>query len=1082
MLHPAFHSAAKGMAALFCAALMALAAPAAGEPFLKSWVPQRFLESPEPIATTALSPDGKALAVLLRGGSIRVFDLVGKRTLHVVPRVAAGTTCMSLGPDGGMLAFAAGRAVYVCDVAGHAGPRLIHTAGSAIYRLALFPALDLLALASPEGVRVLNARTGEALFSSLDTPCLNAGFSPDAQVLAVLQGKSVLAYDLPNLTLRWKSALNFFPSALSFSQDGAMLAVAGDSGNIGLLALGDGRVVQKVGLGLSVSRIQHLALTPDGSGLVAGTDRRLFVLEDAAATEPRRREIKLDDRITSLALSGMAQSLLVSCEDARYLQAFSTSLRLPEGLFKDYKPKPAIRIVQPQVTILAPPPDTLVQGGAVAVLARIKADPEQQLEALKVLVDGRAVEIAGTGPRTATLPDGAPPLEADEELRAFTVPIPGRDCTVALIGETRYATSQMAVLKVRREAPPEPRPELRIVQPELEILSPAPETTVRGEAVPFLVRVKAAKDQPCQSVQIMVDGRAVEAVGGPSPRQAARALGIEVRPGAGDLFLFSVPLPARDCTLAAYAQTRFASSDPASVRLRREPPPPASPPPPVMAIVRPTAAIVSPRDGALAKEDAVQLTVKVSSSPEQKITGLKVMVDGQSVALLADTAGTAGRPGPGGLVEEERLVRVPIPARPCTIAVWAETAYANSELATLRVRREEQPLPPPAPATRPEPPPIVQPKVAIVSPPNGTVVQEASFPLRIRVDYATAQKVTGIRVLVDGVALASANLRGLRPWQDPGSAPQPAAAHPAAGLAAEYQDFQVPIPPRDCTVAVLAETALANSELATVKLHYQEKPRLDTGSLPRLYLLAVGVADYQDPGLKLSYPAKDARDFSKLLEAQKGRLYREVSATLLTDAKATRDNILDGLEWLQRQVTQKDVAVLFFAGHGMNDPTTGSFYFLPVNADLDAVRRTMLASTDITSTLDSLAGKRVLFLDACNSASVRGRGGIRGGIDLARIRKEFEAAGEGSVVFAAASGRQGAQESEEWGNGAFTKALLEGMGARGDPHRTGRITVSMLNTYITERVKELTRGAQTPIFKSQDDLADFPLALLDLAP
>jgi hypothetical protein len=36
----------------------------------------------------------------------------------------------------------------------------------------------------------------------------------------------------------------------------------------------------------------------------------------------------------------------------------------------------------------------------------------------------------------------------------------------------------------------------------------------------------------------------------------------------------------------------------------------------------------------------------------------------------------------------------------------------------------------------------------------------------------------------------------------------------------------------------------------------------------------------------------------------------------------------------------------------------------------------------------------------------------------------------------------------------------------------------MLNMYITERVKELTEGSQTPIFKNQDDLADFPLTVL----
>ena len=56
--------------------------------------------------------------------------------------------------------------------------------------------------------------------------------------------------------------------------------------------------------------------------------------------------------------------------------------------------------------------------------------------------------------------------------------------------------------------------------------------------------------------------------------------------------------------------------------------------------------------------------------------------------------------------------------------------------------------------------------------------------------------------------------------------------------------------------------------------------------------------------------------------------------------------------------------------------------------------------------------------------------------------------------------------------------MLEALGGLADTRRTGRVTVSMLNTYITERVKELTGGSQTPIFKNQDDLADFPLVVL----
>jgi uncharacterized caspase-like protein len=66
----------------------------------------------------------------------------------------------------------------------------------------------------------------------------------------------------------------------------------------------------------------------------------------------------------------------------------------------------------------------------------------------------------------------------------------------------------------------------------------------------------------------------------------------------------------------------------------------------------------------------------------------------------------------------------------------------------------------------------------------------------------------------------------------------------------------------------------------------------------------------------------------------------------------------------------------------------------------------------------------------------------------------------------------------EWGNGAFTKALVEGIRGKADFKSTGRITVNMLDLYVSERVKELTQGQQTPTTAKPPNVSDFPVALL----
>ena len=61
--------------------------------------------------------------------------------------------------------------------------------------------------------------------------------------------------------------------------------------------------------------------------------------------------------------------------------------------------------------------------------------------------------------------------------------------------------------------------------------------------------------------------------------------------------------------------------------------------------------------------------------------------------------------------------------------------------------------------------------------------------------------------------------------------------------------------------------------------------------------------------------SKDAKDFAAVLQAQGGGLYAEAPvAKVLTDREVTRDAVIDGLEWLEKQATSRDVAIVYLAG------------------------------------------------------------------------------------------------------------------------------------------------------------------------
>ena len=81
------------------------------------------------------------------------------------------------------------------------------------------------------------------------------------------------------------------------------------------------------------------------------------------------------------------------------------------------------------------------------------------------------------------------------------------------------------------------------------------------------------------------------------------------------------------------------------------------------------------------------------------------------------------------------------------------------------------------------------------------------------------------------------------------------------------------------------------------------------------------------------------------------------------------------------------------------------------------------------------------------------------------------------MVFSSSTGRQFSLENASWNNGAFTKALVEGIDGKADEQHSGRVTYKMLDLYVSERVKSLTQGNQSPVTQAPGGVNDFPLAL-----
>lgn len=258
-----------------------------------------------------------------------------------------------------------------------------------------------------------------------------------------------------------------------------------------------------------------------------------------------------------------------------------------------------------------------------------------------------------------------------------------------------------------------------------------------------------------------------------------------------------------------------------------------------------------------------------------------------------------------------------------------------------------------------------------------------------------------------------------------------------------------------CRVQLIAKDNKGqNSDPAVVTLHYKgDRPK------PNLHVFAVGISDYDQADLKLQHAAKDAEDFMNTVKECNLSQYQQIkTANLVKDKAGTDKNIKKGLSSLVNTVTQGDVVLLFFSGHGAKEGA--ETYFLSCNAESNDLFATAVDFDIIKSALKRLKDKKcriIIFMDACHSGSMYG---VKSTVET------FSLADPDIIGFYSSTEAQKSNESEQWENGIFTKALLEGIkGAAVDEN--GNVTLDALELYIRNQVRNATNGRQMPIFENR---------------
>jgi len=311
-------------------------------------------------------------------------------------------------------------------------------------------------------------------------------------------------------------------------------------------------------------------------------------------------------------------------------------------------------------------------------------------------------------------------------------------------------------------------------------------------------------------------------------------------------------------------------------------------------------------------------------------------------------------------------------------------------------------------------------------------------------------------------------------------APQARGLTPVATPTTNRIKRSVSLVPGDNEIIVEVENADGRAASEPRSIHYasRRRPEVDAAFKPTLYALHIGVSRYADPTLNLNYARKDAEALHAAWQAQAGGLFKEVKTTLLTDAQATRRGILRALSEISKEATQRDLVLLTFAGHGVND-LQNRFYLLPHEVETADLVTTAIRYSELTDLLGDLPGKVLVMLDACHSGNFARQGLATRNVQVVdEFVRELTSSEVGVVVMAASTGRQPSVESAEWGHGAFTKAVLDALKGKGDYNRDNVIAIKELDLAVTEGVKVLTKGQQKPVTYTPANLPSFPVYMI----
>ena len=229
------------------------------------------------------------------------------------------------------------------------------------------------------------------------------------------------------------------------------------------------------------------------------------------------------------------------------------------------------------------------------------------------------------------------------------------------------------------------------------------------------------------------------------------------------------------------------------------------------------------------------------------------------------------------------------------------------------------------------------------------------------------------------------------------------------------------------------------------------------------HALLIGVEDYRDESISpLNYACSDAKALGADLSDKCGFDNVRVLASKEGDDEPTLVNIINALQDVTVELSEDDLFLFFFAGHGIEKSENA--YLLASDSVAAFPDHASLSLDLLRKNFESLsAGKRVVLLDACRNNPEAGRGDTDNCLsdvisrDIVAAARSTRLKTSTTVLLSACSSGQRAYEWKAKKHGVFTHYLLEGL--RGKAWSEDTLYFEDLASYATERVKNWSKNS-----------------------